>query len=342
MIRVGLIEKGEEDHILVVDIHHIVSDATSHEVIGRDFMRLYAGEELPPLRLQYRDYAVWRHSPAQQAAVKKQEAWWLEVFSGEVPVLNLPTDFPRPAVRSFAGAVVDFEVGKETATALRELAIKEAVTLNMLMLAIFHILLARLSGQEDIITGTSIKGRGHGDLEEIIGVFINTLALRHRPSVDKTFRQFLTEVKELSTRAYENQDYPFDELVKKVWTHRDAARNPLFDVMFEMRSAGPGPGNEQNTEREGLKVEPLRHQSHMTKFDLDWMGFESPEGIFFNATYCKQLFKKETITFMADCYRVLLEEVVKNSTNPQLKIKDLRYSTAEDTLKEENEAEFDF
>ncbi len=342
LMRVGLIEKGEKDYVLAVDIHHIVSDATSHAVIAQDFMRLYAGEELPPLRLQYRDYVVWRQSPAQQAAVKKQETWWLETFSGEVPVLNLPVDFPRPAARSFAGAVKDFEVGKETAAALRELAITEAVTLNMLMLAIFHILLARLSGQDDIITGTSIKGRGHGDLEEIIGVFINTLALRHRPSADKTFRQFLTEVKERSTRAYENQDYPFDELVKKVWTHRDAARNPLFDVMFEMRSGGPESGNEQNTAGDGLKVEPLRHHSHITKFDQDWMGFESPDGIFFNVTYCKQLFKPETITFMIDCYRVLLEEVVKNCANPQLKIKDLRYSTAEDTLNEESEAEFDF
>jgi len=340
LLRVGLIKTGEEAFILIVDIHHIISDATSHAIIERDFIQLYADDQLPSLRLQYNDYSLWQQCPAQQAVVKQQETWWLKLLSGEVPILNLPTDYPRPAVRNFEGNVRDFEVGKEMTHALRELAVKEGVTLNMLMLALFDILLSRLSGQEDIITGTSIKGRGHADLEDIIGVFINTLALRNRPLKEKTFWEFLKEVKEISVSAYENQDYPFEELVKKVWPHRDESRNPLFDVMFEMRKAGPIDETGEGTP--GIKIKPLRYESRETKFDLDWMGFEGADGILFTVTYCSKLFKKETIEFMCNCYQVLIEEVVKNRTNRHLKIKDLRYSSSEDELKQQREVEFDF
>ncbi|KAF6614167.1 AMP-binding protein, partial [Paenibacillus sp. EKM102P] len=239
LLRVGLVDLGvqgakqESQHLLMLDMHHIVSDGVSMEVLTDEFVRLYGGEELAPLRIQYKDYAVWQQSEAHQEWMQRQEAYWLDTFQGELPVLDLSTDFARPAVQSTAGDTIEFVLEREVSERLKELAAHTGATLYMVLLAAYTTLLHKYTGQEDIVVGTPIAGRPHAELESLVGVFINTLAMRNYPSSDKSFLDYLQEVKEHALRAYEHQDYPFEELVEKLNVTRDTSRNALFDTMFE-------------------------------------------------------------------------------------------------------------
>lgn len=321
LMRVGLLAVEKEEHILLVDMHHIISDAISHLVLVQDFVWFYTGEEPAPLKLQYKDYCEWQHRQEVKETFNRQEAYWLKRFEGKLPILELPLDFPRPPIQNFEGRGLGFQVEKDRAEALKKYALEEGVTLQMLMKAVFHILLFKLSGQEDIITGTTIAGRGHADLEKVIGLFVNTLPIRTFPADEKTFRDYLKEVKEISLTAYENQDYPFDSLVKKaVGAQRDTGRNPIFDIMFEIRIIETGTGGAANLEIPGLQLRPYPMEINTTKFDQDWLGRETNNGMNFSITYAAKLFKQETIQLMIDMYLRLIETI---TAAPQSKIKDL-------------------
>ncbi|MCP5104303.1 MAG: hypothetical protein GY950_13025, partial [bacterium] len=199
-----------------------------------EFYSLYGGEQLPAIPLRYRDYAQWQKSETKTQALMRREAYWLEQFGGQIPVLTLPLDYPRPAKQGFEGDRIYFTIETLRTRQLNALAAGTEVTLYMLMLAIFNILLAKLSGKEDIVIGAPIAGRRHTDLRPLVGMFVNTLAIRHFPSGGKPFLTFLEEVKHRTLEAYENQDYPFEDLVEKLSTKitRDMSRNPLFDVVW--------------------------------------------------------------------------------------------------------------
>ncbi|PWI59106.1 plipastatin synthetase, partial [Bacillus subtilis] len=175
--------------------------------------------------------AVWQEGFKTGDAYKTQEAYWLKQLEGELPVLDLPADYARPPVRSFAGDKVSFTLDQEVASGLHKLARENGSTLYMVLLAAYTAFLSRLSGQEDIIVGSPIAGRPHKDLEPILGMFVNTLALRTRPEGGKPFVQYLQEVRETALEAFEHQDYPFEELVDKLELTRDMSRNPVFDAM---------------------------------------------------------------------------------------------------------------
>jgi amino acid adenylation domain-containing protein len=332
LLRVGLFKTDETRHLLVVDMHHIISDAISHQVLQKDFVTLFHGEELPTLKLQYKDYSDWQDSDRQRKAMVQQEAYWMKLFEAPLPVLNLLTDFPRPEFQDFEGAAIHFSIGKTMSDDLKAFALKQNVTLQMLMVAIFHVMLSKISGQEDIITGTTISGRGHADLERVIGLFANTLALRTFPAGEKAFQQFLTEIKDISMQAYQNQDYPFEDLVKKVTSCRDMSRNPLFDVMFEMRT----PDNQEPHQKKKSRNIDIE----TSKFDQDWVGMETAEGMDFTVTYSKKLFCRETIELMTNQFMALIEDVLSNLDS---KIKDLDYQTLyEKELKVVEDISFNF
>ncbi|WP_142671725.1 condensation domain-containing protein, partial [Bacillus velezensis] len=182
--------------LLLTDMHHIISDGVSVNTLIKEFGELYAGRSLAPMRLQYKDYAVWQRSFQEKEGYQKQEAYWLKRLEGELPVLELPADKPRPAVRSFAGGSVSCTLDAETASGLHRIARDHGSTLYMVLLAAYNTLLARLSGQEDIIVGSPIAGRPHKDLEPILGMFVNTLAIRTEPKGDKRFTDYLAEVRQ--------------------------------------------------------------------------------------------------------------------------------------------------
>jgi len=315
LLRIGLIKTGEGQQVLVYDMHHIITDGTSMEILIREFMTLYAGKELPALRLQYKDYAQWQSSEAWQGTIEKQEEFWLRTFAGEKSVLDLPTDYARPRVQSFEGSALSFTLDKEKMQELNKLAKENESTLFMVVLALFSLLLSRLSGQEDIVIGTGVEGRRHFDLMNIMGMFVNTLAIRTHPGKNKRFGDFLKEVKEVTWAAFENQDYPFETLVEKVQPHRDTGRNPLFDVMIQFQAAADALPPTQS-----LKVKPQPMKTGTAKFDLTLWGFETEDTLLFYFEYCTRLFKEETIKKMIDYFGCLTASILADPGKQLIKI----------------------
>jgi len=293
---------GENKCLLMVDMHHIISDATSNDVLTAEFINTYAGNELAPLRIQYKDYAGWQNSEPQKEAVKKQAEYWLKVFAGKVPVLTLPTDYPRPRMRSSAGNTFTFTFASQEMQELNALARDNQSTLFMVLLALFSIFLSKISGQQDIVVGTTVEGRGHEDLARVIGIFVNFLALRQYPKREMTFVNFLKEVKENTLSAFENQDYPFEDLVEKVMDNRDSSHNPLFDVMFQFQAATLGQGK-----TEGLKAKPYQYNVNQSKLDLTLWVTETRKTLVCSFEYCTKLFKEDTI----QCFSNYLKEIVR-------------------------------
>ncbi|HLP45175.1 MAG TPA: amino acid adenylation domain-containing protein [Candidatus Kapabacteria bacterium] len=289
LLRVGLVKTTDEKQYLVVDMHHIISDGISHQVLSEDFAALYEGKELPFLQLQYKDFSQWHNN--EKGKFKYQEDYWLKEFAGELPVLNLPTDYPRPLKQSFAGNSLDFQIPGAETQALKTMAQQEGATLFMLLGALLNVLLTKLSGQEDILIGAPVAGRRHADLEKIIGMFVNTLALRNYPNGEKSFAVFLNELKNRTLEAFENQEYQFEDLVEKVAAARDMSRNPLFDVLFMVENINRTAGAVENI----IAKEGEDHLIKISKFDLEINAWEVVPMLNIRFVYCTKLFKKETI-----------------------------------------------
>jgi len=322
LLRVGLIKLEEEKHILMLDMPHAISDGISTDIFVRDFISMVRGEEPSPLKLHYKDYAQWKNSEEERERIKQQQDYWLKEFEGEIPVLHLPTDFPRPAIQVFEGSAIGFGISREETTAFNQITLEQGVTLFMLILAVTNIFLSKLSSQEDIVIGTPIAGRRHTDLEQVMGMFVNTLALRNYPEGEKTFKAFLNELKEKTLDALENQDYPFEDLVEQAAVTRDMSRNPLFDVMFVMQNVEFG-----KIEIPGLQLMPYPYENPFTKFDLTLSCTEVGGRLFFKFEYCTKLFKKETIERFISYFKKVLFSIL-NSTG--IKIGELEIITTEE------------
>ncbi|MCP5105935.1 MAG: amino acid adenylation domain-containing protein, partial [bacterium] len=241
LLRVGIVSRSSGEHYLLYDAHHIVFDGSSLAVLVNDFMRLYEGNRPEPLKIQYKDFTLWQNNLFEAGKMQAMEKYWLELYPdavhNEIPRLNLPLDFPRPEVMSYEGDSFFFNLGKEETSALKTMALEEDVSLFMLLLAIYNVTMAKITRQTDIITASIVSGRNHRDTENVIGVFVNMLALRNFPEGEKTFREFLTEVKESTLNAFENRDYPFETLVEKLPGSRNISRHPLMDIGFTLQNA---------------------------------------------------------------------------------------------------------
>jgi tyrocidine synthetase-3 len=307
LVRVRLVKQEEGKHIFMVDMHHIISDGISALVLVQDFTALYAGNELPELKLHYKDYARWQRGKKQDTLLRHQGEYWKKEFTGEIPVLELPTDFGRSLVQSFEGNRKSFQIGKEISRALKDLALETGATLYMILLAVYSIFLSKLSSQEDIVIGTPIAGRRHADLEKIIGMFVNTLALRTYPSKEKRFMDFLGEVQEKTLDVFENQDYQYEDLVEQVPINRDASRNPLFDAMFVMQIS-----DFQTIAIPGLRVSPYQYENKTSKFDLTLIGVETEEQLCFTFEYMTKLFRESTIERFIGYFQKIISGLVND------------------------------
>jgi amino acid adenylation domain-containing protein len=314
LLRVGTLEAGESRDFLFVDMHHIISDGISMQVLREDFMAFVDGKELPLLRVQYKDFSEWQNGENEKEILKRQEEYWLKEFEDEITVLELPTDYPRPITQSFEGEFIDFGISAEETRRLNEFAFAGGFTLFMILAAAFNILLSKLSGQQDIIIGTPVAGRRHADLENIIGMFVNTLALRNYPASEKTFIGFLSELKKRTLEAFENQDYQFEYLVEKVSIYRDIGRNPLFDVMLVLQNFfSPSAGRNKNEDPTGLPVdihEDYEDIGRTAKFDLTLFAFEKTGKLGFSFQYCTKLFRRESIERFIVYFRKILSTVI--------------------------------
>jgi tyrocidine synthetase-3 len=308
-------------HLLLFDIHHIITDGVTHEIFSRELMLLYAGEALAPLRIHYKDYSEWQNRADQQALLAQQEAFWLSQFqsSAEIPVLVLPYDYVRPKVQSFEGAVQGFGLSAEESRALADVASAEGVTLYMVLLAIFKLLLFKLSSQEDMVVGTPVAGRRHAELAGVIGFFVNTLPIRSYPAPEKTVRSFLHEVRETALQAFDNQGYQFEDLVEKAAVHRDTGRNPLFDVLFVLQT-GQGQTGLAKIELPHLKLTTRGYKINTSKFDLTLQVVEADGRLSASIEYCSRLFKAETIDRFIGYFRAIIHEAIRD---PDVKIADI-------------------
>ncbi len=299
-------------YILLVDMHHIISDGVSHGVLVKDFHLLYNGEELPSLRLQYKDYVKWQNSDEIKESMKRQEEYWLSEFSGEIPLLNLPTDYTRPDKLTFEGSTLSFLIDPTLTARLKKCAAQLEVTSMMFLLSVYKILLAKCLGQEEILVGTVIAGREHADLENIIGYFVNMLAIKTRPNKSKTFSEYVLEVKKKALKAYENQGYPFEELVDKLKLERQASRHPLVETVFVLQNFGEEWNSDLEKESDNSTQDLTGHSQNVSHFDILFIGFESHDSITFNVEYSTALFKESSIQGLSEGYLDILEQVVEN------------------------------
>ncbi|MCU0284948.1 MAG: amino acid adenylation domain-containing protein [Acidobacteria bacterium] len=335
LLRVALVKVTEQNHVLMIDMHHGIADGISIMTFINESLSLYAGEELPILQIQYKDYSEWYNSEKKQEHIKQQTLYWQKEYEGDIPVLDLPLDYPRPPLQSFEGRSIGFIIDEQTFLPLKDIAVKEESTIFILVLAAFNIMLAKLSGQEQIIVGTPTSGRRHADLEPVIGMFLNTLAIRNDLHSQKTTAEFLNDVKKKTLDAFDNQDYQFEDLVEQIIVSRDVSRNPLFDVMFNLDNINVKPGETPEMKIPQLKLKPYYREKIEANFDLTLKGSEGPKELILSFQYCTKLFKKETIERFVNYFNRVLASI---SENRQRKISEISIITAE----EKKQLLFDF
>ncbi|WP_423752633.1 amino acid adenylation domain-containing protein, partial [Brevibacillus laterosporus] len=318
LFRAGIVRISPERFLFMLDMHHIISDGVSTNVLFQDITQLYQGKDLPPLPIQYKDYAVWQQADAQVTRLQDQESYWLHQFAGEASVLEMPTDFPRPAVQQFEGDVWTFEIDADILSQLKKLSVSQGSTLYMTLLAAYQVLLAKYTGQDDIIVGSPIAGRPHADVESIVGMFVNTLALRGQPVGEQTFISYLAQVKEQVLQAYANAEYPFEKLVEKLDLQRDMSRHPLFDTMFTLQNM-----EMTDIDLAGLTFKPFDFEWKNAKFDMDWTMLEE-ETLKVAIEYSTSLYTKETISRMAQHFTYVLQQIIEH---PAIGLAEIKIAT---------------
>ncbi|NSL87275.1 amino acid adenylation domain-containing protein [Chitinophaga sp. Mgbs1] len=323
LLRAAVMEISTEDHLLLYDIHHIISDEVSTGNFFRELWALYNHTVLPALSVQYKDYVAWQQTLSGSGLIAKQKQYWLQQLQGELPVIDLPSDTPRPLAQTFDGNVHVLELSEDLVTQATGFIAARGITMNMLMLAVYNILVSKYTSLEDIVIGTPVAGRTHADLEQVIGMFVNTLAIRSYPSAEKTFEDFLLEIKTTALAAFENQDYPFEELVESLQLKRDPSRNPVFDLLFQFISHQP-------VESQGaLSFRPHPMQVNIAKFDLTFFTVQSGSNIALMLNYNTNLFTEASMQRLAHHFRHILTQVL---AAPQQQLKQIVLADEAETL----------
>ncbi|HKP82176.1 MAG TPA: amino acid adenylation domain-containing protein [Pyrinomonadaceae bacterium] len=330
LIRARLMRLAANEHVLLVTMHHIISDGWSQTILLNELGALYeaavAGRTspLPELSIQYADFAEWQREWLQGEVLDQQLEYWRKHLSGAPPLLELPTDRPRPAIQSFNGARYSFVLSRDLSARLMELSRREDTTPFMTLLAAFYVLLYRYTGETDIVVGTAVANRNRRELESLIGFFVNTLALRVDLSGNPTFRELLARVREVSLGAFAHQDLPFEMLVEELSPVRDPSRNPLFQVVFALQNTPEAASLQLDLGITAVDVKTARAQ-----FDLTLDVTEVDGQFYVSLVYNTDLFDASTIHLTGERFKVLLAGVVQGagrriSTLPVLTAPELR------------------
>ncbi|MEM8718482.1 MAG: amino acid adenylation domain-containing protein [Cyanobacteria bacterium P01_G01_bin.39] len=328
LLRVTVIRLASREHIVLLVMHHIISDGWSMDLLIKELITLYQAytarepSSLPKLTIQYADFAKWQREWLQGEVLEQQLSYWKQQLTGTLPVLQLPTDFPRGRIQTFKGANQSFRLGEQLTQKLNVLAQKSGVTMFMLLLAAYKVLLSRHSGQEDIIVGVPIANRNRAEIEALVGFFTNTLVLRSNLANCPTFKDFLLQIKELTYGAYDHQDLPFEKLVEELQPERDLSYNPLFQAKFRLENI-PRP-----IEIPELTITPLKQTEFAAKLDLSLDMYETTSGLVGGFEYNTDLFKPETINRLIGHFRTLLEGIV---SNPNCRLTELPILTPAET-----------
>lgn len=343
LIRLKLYVLGNEHHCLLVIAHHTVADGWSLGVFLRELMLFYQANTngspavAPELPIQYTDYAYWQTDEKRREALQSSLFYWKNQLGVEFPVLELPTDEARGARQTFSGGTHRFVISKDSTQALDALSRQEDATLFMALLSAFYLLLHRYGGQNDILVGTPIANRNLPELENLIGIFINTLVLRTDLSGDQSFRELLRRVRKVSLEAYAHQDFPFEILVEKLKPKRDLNRPPLFQVVFNLQNS-PLP----KLEIEGLETDFLDIDRGVSQFDLTLMVSRVEEECHATVEYNADLFKPETIARMFESFHMILEYALTQPDSPISKLQLLTSEEQQRLVYQLNQTAFDF
>jgi amino acid adenylation domain-containing protein/non-ribosomal peptide synthase protein (TIGR01720 family) len=343
LLQVSLLKLAADEYVLLVSMHHSISDGWSMSVFKRELIELYQSFcqerpfSLPELPIQYADYALWQRQWLRGKVLEQQLAYWRQQLAGASPLLALPTDRPRPAVQTFAGATLQVLLPTELSAGLQTLSQREGVTLFTTLLAALQTLLARYNGQDDICVGTYIAGRTRLELEPLIGFFINNLALRSDLSDNPPFRTLLKRVSKVAHEAYAHQDVPFEYLLQELQLERSLSHTPLFQVMLIY----------QNMPREeltlpGLTLEQLEVESTRANFDLSLWVMEERDRLAVTFEYNIDLFEAATIERMARHFQTLLRAIVENPLRRVSALPLLSTSELHQLLDDEQASEADF
>jgi len=317
LFRATLLLLSAEEHILLLTMHHIISDGWSIGILVRELIELYEAfvanrpSTLPPLAVQYIDFAAWHREWLQGEVLAKAVSYWKENLAGATSLLELPTDRPRPPSQGFAGARQPVVIPQELTQSLRQLGEQQNATLFMVLLAAFKVFLFRHARQDDIVVGVPIAGRNKPELENVIGLFINMLAMRTDLSGNPTFRELLDRVRDTALGAYEHQDLPFEKLVEVMQPERDTSYSPIFQVMFHLGNLGIPSFN-----LPGLTLTPLDTETGTSKFDLTLDLTETSTGLKGHFDYSTDLFDQVTIERLSERFEILLKSAVADPETP--------------------------
>ncbi|WP_196469142.1 non-ribosomal peptide synthetase/MFS transporter [Planomonospora sp. ID91781] len=327
LLRALLVRLAPGAHVLLLTMHHAVTDGWSCDVVMEELLALHAahlaGSEphLPPVRLQYGDYAHWLRERAGDGSHDADVRYWRRKLDG-LPPLELPADLPRPAEQRWEGAACGLDLDAELSEAVAAVGRAHGATPYMTLLAAFQVLLARYSGQHDFAVGSPVSGRDLPELERVVGVFVNSLPMRADLSGDPTFAELLDRVRETALDAYAHQALPFDRLVDELGVERDVSRSPVFQVMFALQNYRSRP-----LDTPGLTMSPFPIETGVSRFDLAVYLFETPEGLRGQFTYSTALFRPDTVERMAACLESLLRSIV---ADPGARISELELLPAEE------------
>jgi amino acid adenylation domain-containing protein len=348
LIRVELIKEMENQHILMYDMHHIITDGTSMEILIRDFFSIYSGKSLPELKRQYKDYAQYQFklTESQSDNYKKQEHYWMDVFSGTIPKLNMPTDRPGNNNPLAKGSIVKREVSAELCSLIREVGKginQPGMTLYMILLAAYNILLSKYTLQEDLVVGSPVTGRNFQELRDTIGLFVNMIAMRNQPKGNKSIEVFLKEVKENTLKAFENQDYPFERLVEKINPGKTQSQHPVFETVLALQNLYEGeidPFILQDWK--DIEIEPYPTGHNAIQHALLLNVQEKKNTLSLRLEYSTELYKDTTAERIMDHFVEILHQMCGETKKP---IKDIHitHELAEMTNNlEEESGDFNF
>lgn len=334
LFRIKIFHRKYDSSILLIDMHHIISDQISFEILKNDLFQIYAGIELKPLSLQYKDFAVWLDILQKENRLDFSEIYWFNKFKDKPSPLNLPYDYSRPYNFDYKGATVNVFLSNRETLILKQVASELNVTYSTLFLAILKILLFKITSREDICIGMPVSGRNNLDLQSIVGVFINTLVIRSRPDSSLSIKDYILKIKDLVIEALENQSYPFENLIGKLFQERDLSRNPLFDIMFNYIKL--------DDERYVQNFSDSQNQNHYTsiaKFDLTLTVTQYENECMLSFNYCTSLFDAHTINKIIFYYRNILNALTTKIDFPLKEVDIISYEESDQLLNSFNNTE---
>lgn len=313
LLRVGLFLISTDKYLLVIDMHHIISDGFSHQIMFADLFKFYNGEEISPLKIQYKDYSEYQNNEAYNQSNIASKEYWNERLK-DYKSFQLPYDYNQANMFDYSGGVIKFDFNKDLSNKLIDFCDKNDVTLYMLLLSVYYVFIHRITNKDDLIIGTVVAGRNHSDLEEIIGFFVNVLALRNNPKKEMSFIEFLLKVKDDLLSDFEHQDYPFDDLTKDIRKHRNY-NEELISTMFTLQDFNYS--NIESYSKLGFEIKSVKFEYNQEVGHKDFIFNvnRTKDSLDFFVIYKTSIFKKETIESLIEIYKNIVSILIAKNMN---------------------------